>query len=147
MRQADEGGEPVMRKLSSILFCALPVFAAIDGTVTNQSTGKPQAGATVAVYKLGGAGMEAVDQAKTDAQGNFTIKQEIQGPHLLQSVYQGVTYNHMLPPGSQTGGLKLDVYNASKKQPPDAKIAQHMLLFEPSGGQLTVNESYIFRND
>ena len=122
-------------KFWAMLLCAAPALAAIDGTVTNQTTGKPQAGATVAFYKLGGAGLEAVDQAKTDAQGKFTINQEAQGgPHLLQSVYEGVTYNHMLPPGSPTSGLKLDVYNASRTQPPAAKIAQHMILFEPGNG-------------
>ena len=26
------------------LFCSLPVFPAIDGTVTNRTTGKPEAG-------------------------------------------------------------------------------------------------------
>jgi len=28
-----------------------------------------------------------------------------------------------------------------------AKVSKHMLLFEPSGGQMVVNESYIFSND
>jgi len=136
-----------MKGLLAILLCAIPAFAVIDGTVTNRTSGKPQAGATVALYKLGGAGMEAVDQAKTDAQGNFSIRQEIQGPHLLQSVYEGVTYNHILPPGSPTNGLKLDVYNASRKQPADAKVAQHMILLEPGNGQLVISETYILRND
>jgi hypothetical protein len=137
-----------MKNFWAMLLCAVPALAAIDGTVTNQTTGKPQAGATVALYKLGGAGLEAVDQAKTDAQGKFTINQETQGgPHLLQSVYEGVTYNHMLPPGSPASGLKLDVYNASRTQPPGAKVAQHMILFEPGNGQLAVSETYILRND
>ena len=136
-----------MKTLWSILLCAAPVLAAIDGTVTNQTTGKPQAGATVALYKLGGAGMEAVDQAKTDAQGKFSINQNVNGPHLLQSVFDGVTYNHMLPPGSPTSGLALSVYNAARKQPPAAKVAQHMILFEPSDGQLQISETYILSND
>ena len=137
-----------MKKYWAILLCAAPAFAVIDGTVTNQTTGQPQAGATVALYKLGGAGLEAVDQAKTDAQGRFTINQETGGgPHLLQSVYEGVTYNHMLPPGRPTSGLKLDVYNAAKKQPAAAKVAQHMVLFEPGDGQLSISETYILRNE
>ena len=137
-----------MKTCLTLLLCAVPALAAIDGTVTNQTTGQPQADATVALYKLGGAGLEAVDQAKTDAQGRFRINQEVQnGPHLLQSVYEKVTYNHMLPPGSQTSSLQLDVYNASRKQPPGAKVAQHMLLFEPGNGQLAISETYLLRND
>lgn len=142
-----------MRKLSIIVvlgvavMCAAPAFAAVTGTVINRSTGQPQAGATVALNKLGQQnGIEMVDQAKSDAQGKFTINQEVRGPHLLRTAFDGVTYNHMLPPGSPTTDVTLDVYNASK-QPGSAKVSKHMLLFEPSNGQMVVNESFIFAND
>src|SRR5262249_32021097 len=120
-----------LKRAPLFFLLAAPLFAAVDGIVTNQTTGQPQSGATVALYKLGGAGMEAAGQAQTAAQGRFTIAQDVQGPHLVQSVWEGATYNHMLPPGSQTTGLRLDVYNSSRKQPPAAKIAQHMILLEP----------------
>src|SRR5262249_5800101 len=76
------------------------------------------------------------------------INQDITGrvPHLLRTAYDGVTYNHMLPPGSPTNSLTIDVYSASK-QPGSAKVSKHMLLFEPSGGQMVINESFIFPND
>jgi hypothetical protein len=129
-----------------ILACA-PVFGAVSGTVTNQTTGKPQAGATVALYKLGTqVGLELIDQAKSDAQGNFTINQTLQGPHLIRTAFDGVTYNHMLPPGRPTSGIPIEVFNASK-QPGAAKVAKHMILFEPGGGQVAVNETYLFKND
>jgi len=127
----------------------LPVFviqAAVTGTVINKTTGKPQAGATVGLNKLGQNGIELIDQAKSDAQGNFTINQEIRGPHLLRTAFDGVTYNHMLPPGSQTNGIKIDVYNASK-DPGSAKVTKHMLLFEPTGTELVVNETLLYSND
>ena len=134
-------------KLLSLLLLALAAHAAITGTVTNQSTGKPQAGATVALYKLGTAtGLELIDQAKSDAQGAFTINQTPQGPHLIRTAFDGVTYNHMLPPGQPTTGIALEVYNSSL-QPGGAKVSKHMLLFEPSAGQLTVSETYLFTND
>jgi len=120
--------------------------AAVTGTVINRSTGKPQAGATVGLNRLGGNGIELIDQAKSDAQGNFTINQEVQGPHLIRTAYDGITYNHMLPPGSPTTNLTLDVFNASK-EPGAAKVSKHMMLFEPNGGQMVVNESYIYTND
>ncbi|MBZ5618334.1 MAG: carboxypeptidase-like regulatory domain-containing protein [Acidobacteriia bacterium] len=125
---------------------AAPLSAAVTGTVINRTTGQPQPGATVGLNRLGQNGIELIDQAKSDAQGKFTINQEIQGPHLLRTAFDGVTYNHMLPPGSPTTGLTLDVFNASK-EPGSAKVSKHMLLFEPSGGQMVINESYIYGND
>lgn len=134
-----------MSKLA-LLLVAAPLYAAITGTVINQSTGKPQPGATVAFYRVATAtGPELIDQAKSDAQGKFTINQTPQGPTLLRTAFDGITYNHMLPPGSPTSGLTLDVYNTSKSQG-DAKVSKHMILFEPSGGQLGVSETYLFTN-
>jgi hypothetical protein len=122
------------------------MFAAVTGTVTNQSTGKPQAGATVALYQLATQnGLELIDQAKSDAQGNFTINQTPQGPHLIRTAFDGVTYNHMLPPGTPTTGIAIEVFNASK-QPGEASVAKHMLLFEPSAGQVSVSETFLFQN-
>src|ERR1019366_9517515 len=174
MRQAHEGGARMMKMILPIwqakacptiagaqvavvghaLACRLlcfvactPLFAAVTGTVTNQTTGKPQAGATVALYKLATAtGLELIDQAKSDAQGNFTINQTPQGPHLVRTAFDGVTYNHMLPPGQPTTGIALEVYNSSR-QPGEAKVAKHMILFEPSAGLVAVSETYLFKND
>ena len=87
-----------------------------------------------------------IDQAKSDAQGNFTINQTPQGPHLIRTAFDGVTYNHMLPPGRPTTGIPIEVYNASK-QPGEAKVSKHMILFEPSAGQVAVSETYLFKND
>ena len=52
----------------------------------------------------------------------------------------------MLPPGSPTTNLTIDVYNASK-QPGDAKVGKHMILFEPAGGQMAVSETFLFTNN
>ena len=133
-----------MRQLT-LLLLALPALAAINGTVTNRTTGKPQPGTTVTLYKLGEAGIESMETVKSDAEGKFTIKMELPGPRLLQSAYDGVTYNHMLPPGAPTTDVKLSVYDASK-QPGEAKVSQHMVLFEPSGTELAVSESYVWEN-
>ena len=129
------------------LLLASCAFAAVDGTVLNRTTGKLQPGATVTLYKLGAQnGLESIESVKSDAQGHFRINQDLQGPRLIQTAYDGVTYNHMLPPTSPSTGVELEVYNASK-QPGAAKVAQHMVLVEPTRGQLMVSESYIFRND
>lgn len=141
--------------MSSLRFCvvtlaaAMTASAAITGTVINKTTGKPQGGATVALNKLGQQlGIEMIDQAKSGPDGSFTINQEISGggvPYLIRTAFDGVTYNHMLPPGSQTTGLTIEVYNASK-QPGEAKVTKHMVLFQPGGGQMTINETFLFEN-
>lgn len=134
-------------RMALVLVCAAQAYAAVTGTVTNQSTGKPQAGATVALYRLATrTGLELIDQAKSDAQGNFTINQTPQGPHLIRTAFDGVTYNHMLPPGQPTSGIAIEVYNASKEQGA-AKVAKHMILLEPSGSQVQVNETFLFTNE
>ena len=135
------------RCLWCFLLCA-PLFAQITGTVTNQTTGKAQAGATVALYTIAEAGPELVDQAKSDARGNFTINRTPPGPGpaLIRTAFDGVTYNHMLPPGTPTTGIPIEIFNASR-QPGGAKVAQHMILFEPSGGQVAVDEVYFIKNE
>lgn len=130
----------------ALLVCAVPALAAVDGIVTNRTVNLPQAGAAISLYKMGQGGMEAVGQAKTDPFGKFTIDQAVEGPHLLQTVVEGVTYNLMLAPGTPSTGLKLDVFSVVRKQPDSVKVAQHMLLFEPAEGKLDVKEVYLLVN-
>ncbi|HXM40696.1 MAG TPA: carboxypeptidase-like regulatory domain-containing protein [Bryobacteraceae bacterium] len=125
---------------------AVPLLAAVDGTVVNKTTGQPQSGATVTLYKLGQAGMESVESVKSGAQGKFHMDQTPQGPHLIQTAFDGVTYNHMLPPGSAYSGMSLDVYNSSK-QPGGARVSRHFVIFQPSGAQMSVSEGFIFTNN
>ncbi len=133
--------------LAAGLVLAACAFAAIDGTVINQTLGKPQAGATVTLYKLGQAGPEQIESVKSGPDGKYHIAQDAAGPgpRLVQAAYGDVTYNHILPPGSPSDNVTVDVYESSKK-PGDAKIEQHAILFEPVRGQLMVSEWYIFTN-
>ena len=135
-------------KFLSLLLIAAAAHAAITGTVINRTTGKPQQGATVAYYKVAQAnGPELVEQTKSAADGSFTINQTPPpGPSLLRTAYDGITFNHMLTPGSPTTGVTLDVYTATKSQG-DAKVSKHMILLEPGGGQLNVSETYLFTNN
>jgi hypothetical protein len=141
-----------MKKLfvgQAILFLVsiAPIYAAVEGTVINQTTGKPARDATVTLYKLGQAGPEALQSVHTDAQGKFSIDQNAQGgPHNLQATYDGVTYAHILRPGMPTNGITLDVYNASR-QPGGAKVGQHFLILQPSAGQMLVSEVFTYKND
>ena len=95
---------------SFCLICALPgaCFAAVTGTVVNRTTGQPAAAAPPsASINSAQAAWNCADQAKTDAQGNFTIDREPDGarPTMLRVEIDGVTYNHMLPPGTPATGL------------------------------------------
>ena len=136
-----------MKALLLYLLLSVPSLAGVDGTVINQTTGKPANNATVTLYKLGQAGPEALETVHTDAQGKFTIKQNAEGgPHNLQATYEGVTYAHILRPGSPTTGITLAVYNASK-QPGAAKAANHFLILQPSPGQMMVSEVFLYRNE
>ena len=129
-----------------IAFLSLPLFA-VDGVVINQTTGKPQGQATVTLYKVGADGPESLESAKTDAEGKFKIdKPTTGGPHLIQTAFDGVVYNKMLPPGTPSAGLRLDVFNASKQRGA-VKVIQHMVLLEPGATELSVRESYFYKND
>ena len=131
----------------AVLVVLMPslLAAAVDGTVTNKTTNKAQANATVTLYKLGQAGMESIESVKSSADGQFTIQQNAEGPHLVQTAFDGVTYNHMLPPNAPRTGLQLIVYNALSKAG-KARIRQHAILLEPSGTELSVREIYFFDN-
>ncbi len=134
-----------MKPLLSLLL-VLPLMAAVDGTVTNRTSGKPQPGATVSLFKLGEAGMESIETVKSDASGKFALQTTPgPGPHLIQAAFDGVIYNKMLPPGSPRTALQVDVYN-SQAAPGDAKVTQHMLLFESADGKLMMNENIVYEN-
>lgn len=135
-----------MRSLLVFVAVAGMSFAAVEGVVTNQTTGKPQRGASVTLIELG-AGMKTVGSARTGPDGTFTLPVDLapRAPHLLQAQHQGVNYNRMLPPGTPGSGLSLDVYETSST-PREAGVSQDMFLLEPSGTELAVSERIIFTN-
>lgn len=132
--------------ISCQLLLVAAAFSAVDGTVINGATGKPQAGATVTLYKVGGTGPESIQSVKSGADGKFVISADIQGPRLVQAAFDGAVYNHMLPPGMPGSGINIEVYPSSTK-PGAAHIEQHMILLEPDGQNLNVSESYVYKND
>lgn len=132
-------------KLLLALLAVLPCLA-VDGRVVNRTTGKPQPGATVTLYRVSSAGPDALESVKTAADGTFTINQTVAGgPHLVQAAYDDVTYNHMIPPGRPTTGIEIDVFQTDRK-PNAARATNHMVLLEPQNGKLSVRETYFFSN-
>jgi len=128
-------GFRICARLMAGLALATAAFGAIDGVVINRTLGRPQAGATVTLYKLGQAGPEQIESVKSGADGKFHIAQDVQGPgpRLVQAAYGDATYNHMLPPGSPSDNVTVEVYESSKK-PGEAKLDQHVFVFEPCVG-------------
>lgn len=135
-----------MKSLVILFAAATTMLAAVDGTVVNQTTGRPEPGADVSVFNLSQSGPELLDSAKSDANGHFSINKTLEmGPHLIEVQHGGITYNTMVPPGRPSTDLRLDVYD-STKDPAAAPVSQHIVFLEPSGRQLGVTETYFFNN-
>lgn len=134
-----------MRRLPVLLLLPLAALAAVEGTVINRTTGKPQPGTPVVLIRMSQAGMEPGQAGKTDAQGKFRLEGDAQGMGMLQATYQGVTYNHLVQPGAPTTGLEIDVYDSSRN-PGAARVSQHLIVLEPSGDQLGVTETFFVSN-
>ncbi|MDZ4798810.1 MAG: hypothetical protein SGI92_11660 [Bryobacteraceae bacterium] len=68
---------------AGFLLLAAVALGAVEGTVQNMTTGKPQAGATVTLVELG-AGMKSEGAVKTDAQGKLPSPRR---PTLLRRIW------------------------------------------------------------
>jgi len=137
----------IQRILPVLLAASLPVAAAIEGTVINKTTGKPQPGVTVAFTKLTQQGMAPGGSTKSDASGKFKLEDaDAQGAHLVQATYAGVTYNVQLGAGSAAQGVEIPVYESSAA-PVKTTVDQHMILVETNGSELVINETLIYKND
>jgi hypothetical protein len=136
-----------MKSIGPFLLFTAAMFGAVDGTVMNQTTNKPQPNATVTLIRIG-QGMEQLGTVKADAQGHFSINQDLKpgSPHLLQAGYQGVTYNKMIPPGTPSTDLRLFVFEASPNKG-GTKVIQDMVLLEPGPSETGVSEVVVFHND
>ncbi|HMF79277.1 MAG TPA: hypothetical protein VK604_26695, partial [Bryobacteraceae bacterium] len=133
---------------SLLLTAASGLFASIDGTVVNRTTGKPEAGVSLSLVKPGQQGMQTLGTTVSDAAGHFVFEKDQPGggPQLLQAVYKGVNYNKLMTPNIPTSNVQLEVYEATKTASV-ARIEQQMMLIEPNASQIAVTETVIVRND
>jgi hypothetical protein len=129
------------------LLTAATALASIDGTVVNGTTGKPASGIALTLLKPGAQGMQTLGNTSTDSTGHFVFEKDQPGggPQLVQASYKGVTYNRLLTPNMSTSNVEIQVYEPTKS-PAIAKIAQRMLVFEPSSSRLNVNETVVLEN-
>jgi 5-hydroxyisourate hydrolase-like protein (transthyretin family) len=127
-----------------LLIAALPAMAAIEGTVVNKTTGKPQPGVQVTLTQLTDKGMQPAASGVSDAQGRFKIEANAASAHLIQARYQNVSYSSQLQPNQPQ--VEIAVYDAVPKVSA-AEVTQHMILLETDGQELVVNETVIYSND
>jgi len=133
-------------RICLFLLILLPLQAAVDGVVTNKTTGKPQTGVEVALLKLSQDGRaEVVNRATTDAAGKFVFSETLNGIHALESAYEGATYFQVIPPMLPPNNLQVAVYGSTRNADA-ARLDQHIYFLEPGQQQLVVSESYIINN-
>jgi hypothetical protein len=136
-----------MRTLVAMLAFSACAFAAVDGVVVNATTGKPQASVMVSVVQPGPGGMQNLATVKSGSDGKFSIENRLPpGPTIVQGAYQGVIYNLVLAPGGPTNGLRLNVFD-STTNPASGKIAQHMMVIEPSASAMAISETFLAANE
>ena len=110
--QRTPGSLPYFAALFVLILASLASAQTLTGTVKNATTGKPGAGDEVVLLSLG-QGMEEAGRTKADAKGNFSLKLDAEGPHLVRVIHQEVTYHRMAPPG--TTSVEIEVYDAEQK--------------------------------
>ncbi len=140
-------GDVVVRFAAFFLLAIAPVFAAVDGVIVNGTTGQPEPNTTVLLIQPSQAGMQTLGTTKSDAQGKFSFdNNDAQGPRLIQAVFQGVQYNHMVPPGMPSTGLQIPVF-ASTNKAGTAKVTQHFIVLQPGEKEMNVSEGLLYVGD
>ena len=130
-----------------LLAPACCLFGAIEGTVINGTTGKPQPAVTVSLVQPGANGMQAIASSTSDASGAFHIDHELPPPPaLLQADFKGVTYTQVQPPGRPTTGIQFQIYESASKKPDGMQMA-HLIMIEPGASALDISETFLIRNE
>ena len=116
----------------------------VRGTVKNGTAGKVAAGIELTLIQLQG-GMQEVAHTKSDAQGEFTFDHPGLGaqPMLVRAAYRGINFNRAVPPG--TSNVQVDIYEPSK-DPKTIHVPSHVVIFQPNGATLIVDEEYQIDN-
>jgi hypothetical protein len=130
---------------SCVLFCASTAFAAaITGTVTNRTTGKPSVGDTVAIIDTAKS-MDEIGKVTTDSQGTFHVATPDGGQILLHITHAGAEYFKTVTPG--TSSVDVDVYDSARKI--DGITGEALVLraeTDSTGKTLSVTENFFVQN-
>ncbi|MGB6975004.1 MAG: carboxypeptidase regulatory-like domain-containing protein [Terracidiphilus sp.] len=123
---------------SAVLAHAAP----ITGTVTNKTTGKPDAGDTVVLLEPQ-AGMSEVGHTTTDARGHYSLTRPGNNPMLIRITHQGAETFAAAPEGDSP--TDINVYDVSAKVT-GVYIEADVIEIEAANGQLSVTERYFVHN-
>jgi len=129
-----------------LILATAHLFAAVDGTVINDTTGKPVPNLEVTITQPGNGGMNTLGSVTTDAAGKFHFAQQTApgAPQLVNVTFDKVSYVKMVPP-MMTTGFQMDVYTATAN--PDVyHVTQDLLLYQPTSSQVTVNDTMFIEN-
>jgi hypothetical protein len=130
-----------------VLLAVTPILAAVDGTIVNGTTGKPEPDTVVMLIQPTQSGMQTLGTTKSDAQGKFSFdNNDSSGPRLIQAIFQGVQYNKMVPPGMPSSGVEIPVFASSNKAG-TAKETQHFIVLQPGEKEMTVSEGLLYVGD
>lgn len=143
-------GGPALAMALLVLAFASGAQAVVTGKLVNRTTNQPAGGVLVTLLKFE-AGMDPVEEVRTDAGGAFRFEKPLVGatggpvPGMVRAEFEGVAYSEMIPPGTSSEGLEVAVYSVEEKQA--LKPRGHILIFEPGAAEMVVNENFAFLND
>jgi len=130
--------------LAFAVLCSVANAEAVNGTVTNRTTGKLSPGDDVVLLKLA-QGMQELARTKTDGKGRFIIEVPQDGLHLLRVTHDKANYFKPIQPGTQS--VEIDVYSASDSVEGITLDADVMRIqTEPGGKGLKVVEHFFVKN-
>jgi hypothetical protein len=143
-RQAGSSVVKVSCLIAVVMILALAARAeTLQGTVTNGTNGKPDAGDEVTLISLG-QGMSETAHVRTDSSGRFQFTYSDTGmPHLVRATHQGVGYFHMAPPG--TTSVEIQTFDVAKRLEGISTTAE-VVRFQSDGSNLQASELFSVQN-
>jgi len=127
----------------SLLFAGAAAQAQVTGTVTNNTTGKPAAGDSVALVDVR-AGMNEAAKTTTDARGRYSLTRPGQSSYLVRATHQGATYFIAAPESNTQGDIA--VYDVAAKVSGVVIDEDVIAIVETENGHLRVVERFSVQN-
>lgn len=135
-----------MKRIFLLLAPIACAFAGVNGVVINGTTGQPQASVMVSLMQPSAQGLQTLATVRSGPDGSFKIDKDIPGGMaMVQAIFDRTSYTEMLPPGSPTSGIRVQVFDTGK-DPAAGKIEQHLILVEPGANDTQVTETFMFNN-
>ncbi len=130
---------------SACLCLSAGLFGAVDGSVKNATSGKPQPNVLIQMVQPGQGGMQTLGTTKSGPDGTFKFERDARGPRLLHAIYQGVMYTKMIAPDAPSNAVAITVYDVTS----DAAVvkhSQHVYILQPTSDGLGVEEVVFLAN-